>query len=535
MTINCRNFLDFRLCIKAVLPHWVSGGGLALLAAISFILFAAGRPVRGAIRVNLACHAAPSPGRWTCLRIRPPKKYTGRPLQVFLRDRRGGPVIQVRPASENHSLLVPMVFASEKNLIPGDWPLEIKFSQPGTEGDWHEVHLKWPVSRTGIGQIAVPSGDGNQLTALRAAGIFPHAAVMHISGRQLSSAPALCLAGCRWLLLGRKSVLLLDRHRMESLLAMGVNILYVGPSPPTQGQSLHWQAWQTMGSKSRIAFTLWRLYALPTPPLILRRLGQLRLQPLAAPGAWFWLAVLCGPLVLLIIGLSYLATGPNRTFRSFTLTLTVASVMLGLLGFFYLRSSTHLQVVRFRWSTRRMSSPLELTRTLCVYRDLRRGHIHSPATGSTWPVAISINRWFALKGTIDIGRSGADLRLAVVPGQAVATFRQTWRQNPHAVVLAPAAVRRRNLASHPLHSGLRPTTVVFRHGTIWTSGPRSKAIDFSDWLAAQSAGARANVRAWLATDFSPARQYLIQSRRHFTRAKPSAIQHRPIFQVVTVP
>ena len=535
MTFIRRNFPAHTVWHKTAKTLFIRGGGLVPAAVIYFVLFAACGPVRGQTRVTLACNAAPLAGQWSCLRVRPSKKYLGRRLQVFLRDRRGGPIIGCRPLRENRGFLVPMVFASQQNLTPAGWPLEIKFSRPGMPGHWHEVHLKLPVSRTNVPQIAVVSGAGRQLTALRAAGIFPHAAVMPISRRQLSTAPALCLAGCRWLLMGRKSALGLGRNRMESILAVGVNMLYVGASPPTHGLSLHWQAWQTVGPELRHAPTLWRLYALPTPPVILRRLSHLRLPPLAAPRTWFWMAVLCGPLMLLIIGLSYLAAGPKRTFRSFILTFGVAAVMLGLLGFFYLRSTTHPQVAQFRWSNRCIESPLELRQTLCVYRDLRSGHIHSPAGGFSWPVAISASRWFALKGTIHIGRNSANARLTLAPGQAAATFRQTWRLKPHAMVLAPIAIGGRNFARHPLDPALQRNTVLFRHGTIRTIGPHSHAIDFGDWLARQSVGARANVRAWLATDFSPARQYLIQSRRHFTRAKPSAIQHRPIFQVVTVP
>lgn len=535
MTIIRCNFPAIRNWRRAARTLFIRCGGMVPLAVISLFLFAATGPARGQTRVNLACNAAPLAGHWSCLRIRPSKKFSGRPLQVFLRDRRGGPVIRCRPLRENPDCLVPMVFASEKNLTPGVWPMEIKLSRAGTEGHWHRIDIKLPISRPGVQQIAVVSGDGRQFTTLRAAGIFLYPAVMRISRRQLSSAPALCFAGCRWLLLGRKSALLLGRQRLESLLAIGVNILYVGARPPTQGQSLHWLAWQTIGPESRITSTLWRLYALPTPPLILRRLGHLRLPQLAAPTAWFAMAVFCGPLVLLIIGLSYLAAGPKRTFRRLTLTLTVATAMLSLLGLFYLRSTTQLQVAQFRWSNRRIESPLRLRRTLCVYRDLRRGQIYSLATGSTWPVAISANRWFALKGTIGIGRSGADVQLAIAPGQAVATFRQAWRLKLRAMVLTPADLRGRNLAHDPLYPPSQHSTVVFRHGAIWTSGPHPQSLDFSDWLASQSVDTRANVRAWLAADFSPTRQYIMPSHRQSTGAKPSGIQHRSTLHLITAP
>ncbi len=468
----------------------------------------------GRAAVELACPAAPHTGAWTCLRVNPPRRYQGRMVRISVNDLRGGPVIKYRVRVEGRSVLVPLVFASGKNLPPGYWPLRIGFSG-GNVVRWRTVRVALPVPRIRLQRVIAMRGDLPELSQLLAKKVLTRAAVMRISRRQLYSSPAVCFAGCRWLLIDANSAKNLKTSRVEAISAAGVNVLYVGSGPPACATRLHWQRWRPMGVESHITGTVWRLYGAISPRVISKRLKNLRLPPLAMPRNWFWLGILSGPAVCLLIGLSVLAAWPGKSARIFLVVLACAAAGLAVCGCFFLRESTRAEVADFHWTTRPAESVLELRRTLKIYRSLRRIRVDLPAAENIWPLADSAASWFSQEGTLEISGGQAHFQFTVKPRQAMILLAQTPVINEKSGVFSTAAEKSdlvKVIGESEQFKAWRQTAMVLRHGELWrVKGERRAGL--GNWLAGMAPKMRQDVRAWLAVEFSPSRQYMLRVGR----------------------
>ena len=490
--------------------------GLCLFLGLFLLLTA--HSAFGKTMVKLATDAAPLHGRWTCLRIALPKKLVGKRVLIHLRDPHGGPEIICRSATDSRLTLVPMVFASVKHLPPGHWPLELRVSHGAVSGKWRRVGVDLPESKGEAQQIAASPGTRGQIAGLQVHGILRSVIIMPVTRRQLLTASPLCFSGCRWLLVGKRSVALLTTARLESLLAIGVNILFTGFAPPANGQHLSWQPWRTLGTKTRTDPTLWRLYAAAPTPVIIRRLARLRLEPVQAPAAWWWLSVLCGPLVLMIVVLSILAAGRSKKVGTFLVFLSTAALGLAGFGYLYLRASTHPTATEFRWTTRNLKSPLAVRRRLTFYRSLRPDHVFLPAKSHCiqLPLSSSAREWFSLRGKLRLHADGNSVRLAIAADQSIVMLSQRWETPPQSIAPSHLPPHRKQLAewvaANPAFIAKNPQAVALLDGRIFRLAQPGQAHDFYQWMARQARPMQADLRAWFALEFQASHKYVMQDR-----------------------
>ena len=459
--------------------------------------------------LRLACPIAPKVGQWACLRVFFPPTG-GQPLRVSVRDRRGGPtIIRTIPAGRKAALF-PLPFLQPNDLSAGSWPVRLTIRAPSGQ-TWRATI---PVSRPSVGRGFIPIATTPQTRhwlANLGNALAPRVlAAMPISQRQLLHTPVLALAACRYLLLNAHSLRSIPLQRALALLSANISLIYHGAMPPRRFQQLLWKPlrhskdfWMTPSQSG---------LPLKPLPLVVWRLDQTHLPPLAAPHAWTVLLGACIPVGLILILLTRLAT--SRPWIGLGL-LVLIFVVFAAAATAWLTPSGPQFLAQCRWISQRVPGRLARISRLDLAGSPRGQTLRLTSNGPLPPLPLvaSGRQWLAIRGRITLRRRGGSLQL-LLPPSAVQPVLWTRVQIQPPLPSRPSPVQFTAWLTHMRALQWHPHQCVFMvAGRMFPVANPTHEVAFNFWTERQSPSLRVVLRCWFALNFSASHNYLLEVTR----------------------
>ncbi len=460
--------------------------------------------------IRLACPIAPRAGQWACLRVLLPPT-SGQPRRVSIRDGRGGPAIVRTLSSRRQAALFPLPFLQPNDLSAGSWPVRLTIATPAGQ-TWRATI---PVFRPPVGHGLIPIATFPQtrhwLANLGNAFTPRVLAAMPISQRQLLHTPVLALAACRYLLLNAHTLRSLPLKRVLALLSANIVLIYHGAVPPRRFQS-------------RMSSGLWKplqdskdFWMTPSPsglsrqelPLVIWRLGQTHLPPLAAPHTWTILVWACIPVGLILILLTRLAS-PRPWLGLGLLVLIFA--LFAAAATLWLTPPEPQFLARCRWTSQCVPGELARISRLDLAGSPRGQTLHLTHNGPLPPLPLvaSARQWFALHARINLQRRGGSLELFLPPG-AVQPVLCTYVQLHPPLPRRPSPDHFASWLTHMRALQWHPRRCVFMvAGRIFPLTNPTHEMAFNLWTQNEPPAVRVALLCWFALNFSASHNYLLE-------------------------
>ncbi|NNM87882.1 MAG: hypothetical protein HKL95_05125 [Phycisphaerae bacterium] len=459
--------------------------------------------------IRLACPIAPQAGQWACLRVFLPPT-SGQLRRVSIRDGRGGPAIIRTISARRQAALFPLPFLQPNDLSAGSWPVRLTIATPAGQ-TWRATIA---VFRLPAGHGLIPIATlpqtrhwlanlGNTFTPLVLA-------AMPISQRQLLHTPVLALAACRYLLLNAHALRSIPLQRALALLSANIVLIYHGTMPPRRFQSrMPSVLWKPL-QHSKDFWTIPSQSGLPRKlPLVVWRLGQTPLPPLAAPHAWTVLVWVCIPVGLILILLTRLASprpllGLGLLVLVFALFAASASLWLTPAGPQFL--------AQCRWISQRVPGDLARISQLDLAGSPRGQTLHLTNNGPLPPLPLvaSAQQWFALRARIYLHRRSGSLEL-LLPPSAVQPVLYTHVQLHPPLPRRPSPDQFTSWLTHMRVLQWHPRRCVFMvAGRIFPLTNPTHEMAFNFWIQTQPPALRVALRCWFALNFSASNNYLLE-------------------------